>query len=141
MFNFQHSFNSGILPHIWKCSNIEPVCKENGNKFKVDNYRPISLTSTLCKVMESVIFDYIYKYCTENNFLTDTQHGFRKNKSTTSNLLEFTPECTDDILKYVNKNDNFDVITVDFSKAFDKISHDILLHKLNCYGISGKVLL
>ena len=65
-----------------------------------------------------------------------TLHGFRKNKSTTSNLLEFT----DDILKYVDNNDNFDVITVDFSKAFDKISHDKVLHKLNCYGISGKVL-
>ena len=87
--------------------------------------------------MESVIFDYIYKYCTENNFLTDTQHGFRKNKSKTFNLLEFT----EDILKYADKNDNVDIIAVNFSKAFDKISHDKLLHKLNCYGISGKVLL
>ena len=73
-------------------------------------------------MIESVIFDYIYKYCTENNFLTDTQHGFRKNKSTTSNLLEYT----DDILKYVDNNDNFDIITVDFSKAFDKISHEYI---------------
>ena len=103
----------------------------------INNYRPISLTSTLCKVMESVLFYYIYKYCTENNLLTDTQHGFRKNKSTASNLLEFT----DDILKYVDKNDNVDVITVDFSKTLNKIWHDKLLHKLNCYDISGKVLL
>ena len=64
---FQHSFNSGILPSILKCANIVPVCKENGNKFKGDNYRFISLTSTLCKVMERVIFYYIYKYCTESN--------------------------------------------------------------------------
>ena len=70
--------------------------------------------------MESVIFYYIFKYCSENNFLTDTQHGFRKNKSKTSNLLEFT----DDILNYVDKTDNVDVITVDFSKAFDKIPRD-----------------
>ena len=57
-----------------------------------------------------------------------------KNKFTTSNLLEFT----DDILKCVDNNDNVDIITVDFSKAFDKISHDKLLHKLNCYGISAR---
>ena len=87
--------------------------------------------------MESVVFYYIYKYCTENNFLTDAQHGFRINKSTTFNLLEFT----DDILKYVDKNDNVHVITVNFSKALDKISHDKLLQILNCYVISGKVLL
>ena len=59
--------------------------------------------------------------------LIDTQHGFRKNKSTTSNLFEFT----DDILKYVDNNDNVFVITVEFSKAIDKRSHDKLLHKLN----------
>ena len=136
-FIFQHSFNSGILPNILKCANIVPVYKRIGNKFKVDNYKPISLTSTLCKVMESVIFYYIYKYCTKNNLLTDTQHGFRKNKSTTSNLLEYT----DDILKHVDKNDNVDIITVNFLKVFDKISHNKMLHKLNCDGISRKVLL
>ena len=118
------------------CANIVPVYKGNGKKLNVDNYRPIGLTSTICKVMESVIFDKIYKYYTENNFLTDIQHGFRKNKSTTSNLLEFI----DDILKYVDNNDNVDEIAVDFSKVFDKISHDKLLHKLDCCGISGKVL-
>ena len=133
---FQNSLNSGNLPNVWKCANIVPVYKGNGTKFKVDNYRPISLTSTICKVMESVIVDHIYKYYTDNNLLTHTQHGFRKNKSTTSNLLEFT----DDISKFVDNNDNVDVITVDFSKAFDKISHNKLLHKLNCYGISSKVL-
>ena len=53
---FQLSFNSGILPNIWKCAYIVPVYKGNGSKFKVDNYRPISLTSTICKVMESVFF-------------------------------------------------------------------------------------
>ena len=86
--------------------------------------------------MKSVIFYHIYKYYTDNNLLTHTQHGFKKNKSTTSNLLEYT----DDILKFVDNNDNVDLITMDFSKAFDKISHNKLLHKLNCYGISGKVL-
>ena len=83
--------------------------------------------------MKSVIFDHIYKYYTDNNLLT---HCFRKNKSTTFNLLEFT----DDILNFVDNNDNVDLITVDFSKAFDKISHSKQIHKLNCYGISGKVL-
>ena len=78
--------------------------------------------------MESVIFYYIYKHCAENNLLAGTQHGFRKNKSTVSNLLEFT----DDILKFVDNNDKVNIITMDFSKAFDKIGllHDKLLNKL-----------
>ena len=133
---FQQSLNSGELPSIWKCANIIPVFKGNGTRFKVENYRPISLTSSLCKVMEGIIFDSIYIHCTENNLLTDSQHGFRKNKSTSSNLMEFM----DDISKSIDMKDSVDVITVDFSKAFDVISHDKLLHKLSHYGIRGSIL-
>ena len=133
---FQQSLNSGELPSIWKCANKIPVFKGNGTRFKVENYRPISLTSSLCKVMEGIIFDSIYIHCTENNLLTDSQHGFRKNKSTSSNLLEFM----DDISKSIDMKDSVDVITVDFSKAFDVISYDKLLHKLSHYGIRGSIL-
>ena len=132
---FQNSLNVGRLPNIWKSANIVPVYKGNGSRFSVENYRPISLTSTVCKVMEGIIYDKIYKHLSNHNLLSASQHGFRKNKSTTSNLLEFI----DDVTKQVDDGNNIDVITIDFSKAFDKIPHDKLLHKLQNYGIIADV--
>ena len=84
-----------------------------------------------------LFFIIFCKYCTKNNLLTVAQYSCRESKSTASNLLEFI----DDILKCVDNNDNVHVITVNLSKAFDKLSHDELLHKLKCYGIFGRVLL
>ena len=67
---------------MWKHANIVPVYKGSGSRYSVENYRPISLTSTICKVMESIIYDKICNHCSLNNLLTDSQHGFRKLKST-----------------------------------------------------------
>ena len=77
--------------------------------------------------MESIIYDKICNHCSLNNLLSDNQHGFRKLKSTTSNLLEFLY----DITEFADEGNNVHVVTVDFSKAFDKISHNFLLHKLD----------
>ena len=75
---FQKSFNLGKLLCLWKIANIIPIYEGSGNKFTVDSYRPISLTSNICKVMESIIFYKICNYFSLRNLLTAAQHGFKQ---------------------------------------------------------------
>ena len=87
--------------------------------------------------MESIIHKNIVDYCDRNKILTDEQHGFRNKHSTTFNLLEFI----DDITIFVDNSHSVDIIAIDFAIAFDIISHNKLLYKLQTYGICGKVKL
>ena len=98
-------------------------------------YRSIGLTSTVCKLMESVIHNNISDHCNLNNILTPEQHGFRNNHSTTSVLLELL----NDITKIIDDGNCVDVITVDFAKAFYSIFHNKLIYKLKFYGKCSKV--
>ena len=75
-------------------ADIVPTFKGKGSKYDVNNYRPISLTSTICKLMESVIHNNISDHCNLNNILTPEQHGFRNNYSTTSILLKLLSDIT-----------------------------------------------
>ena len=129
----QNSFDNKSIPTQWKLADIVPIFKGKGSKYDVNNYRPISLTSTVCKLMESVIHNNISDHWNLNNILTPEQHGFRNNHSTTSVLLELL----NDITKIIDDGNCVDVITVDF--AFDSISHNKLIYKLQFYGICGKV--
>ena len=133
---FQKSIECSKIPQIWKHANFIPVLKGKGSKFDVSNYRPISLTSNICKAMESIVHKHITKHCDKHKLLSNSQHGFRQQYSTTSNLLELLNDVTQDI----DNNNNVDLITIDFSKAFDSIFHSKLVHKLYCYGIQGKLL-
>ena len=132
---FQNSFDNKSIPSQWKLADIVPIFKGKGSKYDVNNYRPISLTSTVCKLMESVIHNNISDHCNLNNILTPEQHGLRNNHSTTSVLLELL----NDITKIIDDGNCVDVITVHFAKAFDSISHNKLIYKLQFYGICGKV--
>jgi hypothetical protein len=85
--------------------------------------------------MESLIINKIPEYSLNNSFLSNTQHGFRKSMSTVTNLVELLDNVTNNL----DLGNCIDVITIDFSKAFDTISHNKLLHKLNNYGIVGNV--
>ena len=87
--------------------------------------------------MESVIRKNISDHCNLNNILTPEQHGFRNNHSTTSTLIELG--LLNDISKIIDDGNYVDVITDDFAKAFDSISHNKLIYKLQFYGICGKV--
>ena len=133
---WQKSIKCSKIPQKWKHTNVIPVFKGKGSKFDVSNYRPISLTSNICKVTESIIHKYIIKQCDKHKLLSNSQHGFKQRFSTTSNLLELLNDVTQDI----DNNNNVDLITIDFSKAFDSISHSKLIHKLYSYGIQGKLL-
>ena len=137
--NFQNSFDNELISYQLKLANFVPIFKGKGNKNDVNNYRPISLTSIVCKLMESVIHNNISDHCNFNNILTPEQHGFKSNYSTTSVVLELLK----DITKISDDGNCVDVITVDFGKAFNSISHNklnsIFHNKLQFYSICGKV--
>ena len=83
----QESLRSGEVPSIWKEAHVSAIHKK-GSKTTLNNYRPVSLTCQLCKVMESIIRDHLLKHCTENNIITPSQHGFVPRKSCSTQLLE-----------------------------------------------------
>ena len=133
---FQRSLHTGILPPIWKTAHVVPIFKGKGSKLFVCNYRPISLTCVICKVVETIIRSRILKHCTDNNILNTDQHGFMSNKSTVTNLVEMLNHIT----AKLDMGSCIDLLCIDFAKAFDSVSHDKLLYKLYAYGIRGNVL-
>ena len=102
----------------------------------MENYRPISLLSTLSKVIERVVFEQLYEYLNSNNLLYESQYGFRKDHSTELASIELI----DLICKEMEKGDTPISIFLDLSKAFDMLNHDTLLTKLKHYGIAGTPL-
>ena len=99
------------------------------------NYRPISLTSIVCKIFESLIRDGITAHLHMNNVINASQHGFMSKKSCLTNLLEYLEELT----RLVDEGNSVDVIYLDFAKAFDKVPHQRLLAKLKAAGVDGRV--
>ena len=131
---FKTSYYSSKLPDDWKTANVVPIHKK-GAKENVENYRPISLTSLVMKVFEKIVRDDIYRRC--KNKIDGRQHGFLPGKSCGTQLLDF---C-DSLNVSLNKNIKSDVIYFDFAKAFDSVSHDIILQKLQTqFGIDGLLL-
>lgn len=132
---FNKSFNSGIIPQDWRNANITPIFKK-GSKADPGNYRPISLTSIICKIMESIVKDRVVEHLERHYLINSSQHGFMKRKSCLTNLLEFFETVT----KEFDKGSPFDIIYLDLAKAFDKVPHKQLIQKLEAYGISGQTL-
>lgn len=131
---FNKSFNEGTLPDEWKLAFIKPLHKK-GSKKQVSNYRPVSLTSIVCKTFERLIRNDMVNYMEENNLLSEQQHGFRSGKSCTTQLLELMEIWTD----LLDQGFPIDCIYLDFAKAFDKVPHDRLRNKLKAYGFEGKL--
>ena len=133
---YKQSLTEGILPPICKSASVIPIYK-GGNKSCAANYRPISLTPVLIKIFERILRIAIVNFLDENNLMNNTQHGFRKGRSCISALLE----VYDNIMMSFNDPNVHctDMIYLDFAKAFDKVDHNIILHKLHSIGITGQL--
>ena len=132
---FRKSLQSGVVPQDWKLANVTPIYKK-GSRGQSCNYRPVSLTSQVCKLFESIIRDVMVDHLEKSELIRDSQHGFRRGRSCLSNLLVFLDKVT----RAVDEGNCVDVIFLDFAKAFDKVPHQRLLVKLRRHGIKGRLL-
>ena len=134
-FIFNHSLISGVCPIKWKQANITPIFKK-GTRLDPGNYRPVSLTSIVCKILEKIIREVIVEFLTTNNLINSRQHGFMKKKACVTNLLETLDFLTNCYWKKIPVVIAF----IDFLKAFDLVAHKRLIFKLSRYGIKGSLL-
>ena len=132
---FNMSLKEGIVPFEWKEANIIPVFKK-GSRNKSVNYRPVSLTSVICKLLETIIRDHMMDFLIKHKLINPSQHGFLKAKSCLTNLLCFLEEIT----KWVDDGSPVDVIYLDFQKAFDKVPHQRLISKLKSHGMGNSII-
>ena len=132
---FQKSLNEGILPSQWLKACITAIHKK-GDKGLPENYRPVSITSIICKIMESLVRDKMVEHMCENNLFSKYQHGFVPLLNCMTNLLT----CMEQWSEILESNNAVDVIYTDFAKAFDSVPHKRLLMKLKGVGITGNTL-
>ena len=132
---FQQSYDLSSTPKDWNSVIVTPIYKKD---FKSDpsNYGPISLTCICCKIMEHIMLSHIAKHIAKNNIIINEQHGYRNKLSTITQLINTTTDWANTL----NNKGQTDIIFLDFSKAFDKISHRFLLSKLHYYGIRNHTL-
>ena len=128
-------FQEGGVPSIWKQANVAPIFKK-GVKGNPGNYRPVSLTCVICKIMESLIRDHLVLHLANNHLLRTSQHGFMSGRSTLTNLLEYLEVLT----KLVDDGHSVDILYLDFAKAFKKVPHQRLIDKCRGLGVGGNVL-
>ncbi len=133
---FKLSLSEGYLPNSWREANITPIFKNKGNRSQPTNYRPVSLTSVICKLLESLIKDAIIDHLLRFNLLYKHQHAFIGKRSCTTQLLE----ALDNWTKLLEDEDTVDVVYLDFAKAFDTVPHLRLIEKLKALGINGRIL-
>jgi len=132
---YESFFLNTYVPPVWKIAFVRPIFK-SGSANLTSNYRPISLTCTCSKIMESIVSKHMLEFLFENDLISEHQYGFLPRRSTCSQLLD---SFQDWILELSDKS-SLDVIYLDYSKAFDAISHKKLLHKLSRYGFQYELL-
>ena len=132
---YTRCLEEGTVPADWKRANITPIYKK-GSKGQPGNYRPVSLTSVLCKVMESIIRDSIVAHLSTNDLIRNSQHGFMSGRSCLTNLLEYLEAMT----KLLDSGRSVDIVYLDFAKAFDKVPINRLIAKCRGLGITGRLL-
>ncbi|CAM4397635.1 unnamed protein product, partial [Lepidochelys olivacea] len=131
---FNESVNSGVVPYDWRIANIVPIFKK-GKKSDPGNYRPVSLTSIVCNVLEKILKEKVVKDIEVNGKWDKIQHGYTKGRSCQTNLISFFETVTD----FLDKGNAVYLMYLDFSKAFDTMPHGELLVKLEKMGINTKI--
>ena len=131
---FRKSLDEGKLPSDWRTAVVSPIWKK-GSRTLASNYRPISLTSVVCKVLEAIIRDEIVNHVNQEKLFTKNQHGFTTGKSCLTNLLETLEDWT----SAVDQGHSVDAVFLDFQKAFDTVPFRRLMLKLRAYGVKGKL--
>jgi len=119
----------------WKTANVCPIFKK-GTKGDPGNYRPVSLTSVTCRLLESIIKDKVTEHLIENGLIRNTQHGFMPGKSCATNLVEFM----DTVTRAADEGKAVDIFYLDFAKAFDKVPRQRLLNKMRAKGIHAGII-
>ena len=132
---FQQSLATGEVPKDWRSANVAAIFKK-GDKHQASNYRPVSLTSLSCKLLEHIVFKNVMDHCDAHSILAHFQHGFRQRHSCVSQLII----TTEDLCRSLDRGKQQDLLILDFSKAFDTVPHQRLLYKLSHYGINGTTL-
>ena len=131
---FQKSQEEGRVPDDWKKAIVTPIFKK-GSKQSPSNYRPVSLTIILWKIMEMLIRGHVMKHLLNNNLICQQQHGFTPGRSCTTQLLN-TLDCW---TKTLDQGGSIDAVYMDFRKAFDSVPHRRLMLKLQAHGITGQI--
>jgi hypothetical protein len=132
---FQSSLDLGVVPEGWRVANVVPIFKKSA-KSKAGNYRPVSLTSQVGKVFESILRDALNAHFDSFQLISDSQHGFSRGKSCLTNLLVYL----EDVTSMLDSGRAVDVVYLDYAKAFDKVPHKRLVDKLRALGVDDKVL-
>src|SRR6218665_567494 len=117
ILNSYKSMQTGDVPQEWRNALIVPLFKK-GNRSNPCNYREVSLTSVVCKVMERIVKDNVVEHSNEYNVVKGSQHRFTRGRSCLTNLLEFF-----EVYEKIDEEKSVDVIYLDFAKAFDKVPH------------------
>ena len=134
-FIFNQLLTTGQVPGDSKCADVTPVFR-NGSKKEACNYRPVSLTSVPCNILEHIIFHHIMGYLDAHHVLVNYQHGFRRGHSCESQLITMIEH----LARNLDHGKQTELLLLNFSKAFETVLHKRLLKKLHYYGNRGQLI-
>ena len=132
---FRKSLAEGKIPNDWRLAHVSPIFKK-GSKSAANNYRPVSLTCILCKIMEKLVREKVVEHLETNDLISKMQHGFVSGRSCVTQLIDVLDIWT----QTIDEGGAIDAIYMDYQKAFDTVPHRRLISKVKAHGIAGNVL-